>query len=204
MIQYTPGRWHSHDGMTADQLLRQYSTPFSWYRRSCMMLNVIKSESDVYRERCYITAAAIFDRGSSAIQHMVDQCPWVIVVFYPRRDYTVVVVSSQDSQAWVNQARLAGARAWYVEEGGQLYTHKMVDSNDPDVMPPRGQRRRGSKNLDHEEVREDLVRGYFNDAQIADKYKVTRQTISNIRKKFGMQINVTRKAATSSSADAGP
>jgi len=189
MLTYTPDRWHNATNSPASHLQRQYSTPRVWYRRSVMVPAITSSESSHYADERYVTAAAIFDLGSRSIQGLVDSCPWAVVVFFPGRDFIVVLVSCADRMAWVNAARLAGARAWYLmaEDHGELYQYRQRSPDEESYTPGRLGAKRGSKGINHEEVREDMLRGYYNDAQLAEKYSVTRQTISNIRKKFGMR-----------------
>jgi hypothetical protein len=151
-----------------------------------MVHSGIKAETNVFDEERYIAAAAIFDRTSSAIQRLTLECPWATVIFYPGRDYAVILVSVSDAQAWVSAARMAGARAWQVLESSELYRARTLDQIPRDPMPLFTSGKRGSKNLDHEEVYQDLLSGFFTDAELSEKYQVTRQTISNIRKKYRM------------------
>ena len=189
MATYTPNRWHNNIGSPAPHLQRQYSTPRAWYRRSVMVPNITNSESSHYSAERYITAAAIVDRGSRIMQALVESVPWAVIIFFPGRDHNIVLVSCADRQAWANAARIAGARAWFVlsEETGQVYQYQPPVEGEEAYNPQRLGAKRGSKGLNHEEVREEMLRGYYNDAQLAEKYRVTRQTISNIRKKFGMR-----------------
>ena len=188
---YTPNRWHNTSSSNAVHLQRLYSTPRAWYRRSVMTPNITNSESSHYSAERYITAAATFDRGSGAIQALVAAVPWAVVIFYPGRDYSVVMVSTADRQAWANAARMAGARAWYVvsEDSGEVFAYRDPQDGEEPYNPQRLGTKRGSKGINHEEVREELLRGYYNDAELAEKYRVTRQTISNIRKKFGLRLS---------------
>lgn len=185
--QYTPGRWHNAIGSPAGHLARQYSTPRAWYRRS-IQSGPVNSESSIYSDERYVCAAAIFPRGFAALQAMVDSCPWAVIVFYPGRDYIIVLVSCEDRQAWVTTARWAGAIAWYVIDSaeGQLYhyTQQTQLTSAQDYRPQRDGEKRGKKGLNHEEIRDQIIQGYYNDAELAEQYSVTRQTISNIRKKF--------------------
>ena len=189
MLQYTPGRWHNIIDSPAGFLARQYSTPRAWYRRS-VQTGPISSESDRFDEEQYVCAAAIFPRGSAAIQALVHDCPWAVVVFFPGRDYSVVLVSVEDRQAWVNAAQLAGAQAWYVIDDSEGRLYRYVKSTElvtaEEYRPRRDGEKRGKKGLNHEEIRDQIIQGYYNDAELAEQYSVTRQTISNIRKKFGI------------------
>jgi hypothetical protein len=139
---------------------------------------------DPFADEAWVRAGLIFRRDDSVnIRRAIDSVPWGIVAYWPIEPIAVVIVSVADPDAFVADYTLS-ALAWNTCYSGRLYQHV------PRVRPPVQEEqpdphRRGPRGLDHAIIHDDILRGFLTVEQICVKYSVSRQTLANIRKKFG-------------------
>jgi hypothetical protein len=190
-----PDRWHDKKLSQALRLQQLYGTPRSWFRRS---LHIGKSADlvdlhDAADEQS-IRCAAIFARKTSL--HTLDNC-WSVTI-WPRigwtcgvqKDWKMIIASPADPGAWIAEARRLGARAWYRTDPTtpewQFRAKKHEDPQAENYQPPRKRVSGLHGGYDRDALIADLKRGYDTKAKLAEKYQVSKTTITNICKELGL------------------
>lgn len=183
-FDYTPGKWHTLDSvpLTERQYTLKYGTPKSWFRKSVPLGT---GDGDIYADEQWITNAAVFARGTD-VSSLFESIDWGIVVYWPGNDFIVVLASSNFKEVWTRDACALGARAWYIVEEGVPYrwVQKVHRDDTANTVQPREASKSGKKGINHEEVADDIRRGYYSATEIAAKYGISKQMIVVIRRKF--------------------
>ena len=101
---YTPGRWHcpSDPAATAHALMRRYSTPRAWYRKSQHWGSASGQDAELYANERYVTAAAVF-ASRSVPRGLLTEAKWALIVYPPMTQQAVVIVSVQDPAQCLGQ-----------------------------------------------------------------------------------------------------
>lgn len=187
---FEPNRWYDHRDSTAQQLRTRFSVPTAWFRRSCNVVNAASIIPSPYDDERFITVCLVYPRAAHVkVAQVLALAPWAFVVYWPvlnqKQLITVVGASVADPAAFAAEHNSL-ALAWYISSTGQLYTYtpRAIADNYYQQNPFKNYDRRGPKGVDHREVHDALESGQFSVKQICDQYHISRQTISNIRKKF--------------------
>jgi len=190
--KFAPDRWHDHRDNTAQYLRNRFGTPQAWFRRSCNAANAANMNPNPYLEERYITLAVVYPRSAvRSVAESIAAAPWAFVVYWPvanQRDLiTVVGVSVEDTEAFIAQ-HTSQALAWYPVSRGQVYTYTPRPVENYQLEAAVDYQRRGPKGVDHSAVHSDLIAGELSVEAVCNKYGISRQTVSNIRKKFNTFI----------------
>lgn len=189
-----PDRWHDKKQSLALRLQQLYGTPRSWFRRSVYIqkasdLENIHDAADEDTIRC----AAVFPRGTD-VNSLTSA--WSLVV-WPRvgytcgtvKDWVMVIASPEDSDAWIAQARSIGARAWYQANSSvKPWRYRAIDRSEPeeDYQPPRLKSSGVHGGYDQSALIADLKTNYYSMTQLAEKYQISKTTVSNIAAREGI------------------
>jgi len=192
-------QWFDSAGTNPARLNTIYGTPTGWFKKSLQAPQNIELH-DTYIEHS-IRAAAVFKRGSN-IKDLISAAPWSLLVNWPPKNWTVVIVSVQDIDAWVALARSRGALAWYINDVAEVFEYKPIDwaaREQEFVEDLRVETRGGARvplaqyntNIDHAAVRADLAQGYYSVIEIAAKHNISRTMVYNIRNNsnIGTRVN---------------
>jgi hypothetical protein len=187
--KFATDRWHDHRSNTAQYLRNRFGVPRAWFRRSCSAANAASMTPNPYLEERFVCAAIVYPRAAhAAVARALAAAPWAFVVYWPvmnqRELITVVGVSTADPEAFVLE-HAQEAMAWQVVGDGELYQYEPRPVVDYRIEAERDYSRRGPRGVDHASVHTDLISGQFTIEEICRRYSITRQTISNIRRKFG-------------------
>ena len=191
MQQLTQSRnqWFDLAGSSPARLDSIYGTPRGWFKKSLQAPQNIELH-DAYIEHS-IRAAAVFKRGCN-IKHLISAAPWSLLVNWPPKNWTVILVSVADIDAWITAARAAGAVAWFIDDSAKVFEYKSIDwaAREQEfvedlLVETRGgsrvPRAKYSTDIDHEAIRADLAQGYLTVIEIAHKHNISRTMVYNIR-----------------------
>lgn len=175
MTDIEPNKWHDRSRASSRTLQVRHGIPRTWYRRSLSLgANNTQGPPD-YRFEEHINAAVVFHRDGQ-YRPGVAEAQWALVVRWPATPDTVTVVAvTADPVAWVKSQIARGARLWWVYDQYQPYRWRM-----PDLAAQPGPGRK----VDHDEVIADFRAGR-RVRDICEHYDISRQTLMNIRAKYG-------------------
>ena len=182
-------QWHDRTGTNMVRLGHMYGSPRGWHARSLQSANL--NEIQDLNIQHNIRAAAIFPRGVN-VKQLVRDTPWCLFVNWPPRNWTILIASPVDAEAWIESAYNLGAIAWYIDDAAPVFVYTPIqhpdpftDLQDPDFDPDSidtvSRRDFGPGNINHDIVRQDLKNGYLTVVQIAAKHGVSRTMIYNIK-----------------------
>jgi transposase len=188
-----PGRWHDRAGSSSSKLHTLYGTPRAWFRRSIDASRLTAADLELFnRDEVFIRTAAIFHRYSKIdINTLLGS--WANV-YWPRKGHTcavdkdwfMIIASPEDMNSWLEQAYHLGARAWYKNDDSTPPWHyePIERETDPDLdrrKAPSRVRETGIKGgYNQTAMIADIKARYLSYTEIADKYEVSKTTVSRI------------------------
>lgn len=187
------GVWHDRADSSFQKLQTLYGTPRAWYRRSIDASRLTAGDLELFnRDEVFIRTAAIFPKNPRpAITTLLGS--WANII-WPKRGYTcavdkdwfMIIASPEDITGWLEQAYHLGARAWYKnDQDTPHWVYEPVErETDPDLdrrRAPTRVRETGIKGgYNQTAMIADIQARYLSYTEIADKYEVSKTTVSRV------------------------
>jgi len=182
-----PNRWYPE--YTTQRIYKtDYPTPQNVLR------SVVGAEDYRFTSKTvdaeYIRATAIMPRGLK-YGHLTNT-PWSLI--YRAPEWTMIIVSVEDVDSWLDLARASGAQSWQqAHKQTRVYAWTNVEDDSPlkPLLIDNNPRRR--KEYDRELVVDQLRAGYLTFEQIAKDHGVNGATIARIAKEENLGRTPSRR-----------
>jgi len=188
-------RWYDQRGNGPAYLLNQYKKPEAWFKRSIDFPDRT-FQCELYKVDC-IRAAVIMDRTANYRDLLT--VPWSMLIWVPGENYVLIMGSMADPQAWIDQARRLGARAWYLTAADRVFRWDpgvpRISAEDID-----SQDQRSTEIYNAAAVEQELLSGQYTDLEVAARHRLGRVTIYRIRRRLGLPTDRARNRRTQSLA----
>lgn len=181
MTDIEVNQWHDRTRAAARSLQIRYGNPRTWFRRSLHLGNGTALTRDDYKFEDHINAAVVFHKDGQ-YQQGIEEAQWALIIRWPATpDLVTVVAVVEDPEAWLRAQIARGARAWYRYDDYRPYVWRMPEPEDifAERPPAPGCR------VNHDSVIEDYKNG-VRVRDICERYSISRQTLMNIRAKYGL------------------